>query len=503
MTEHPPTGHSTTGHSTTAWPRWWIPLLGAFAAGCLLFVLLPAESLANVVVYQAVAIGSVILLIVSIRRLPTDARGVWWAVLAYVVLSDVGDLVYDTQANVLDMPAFPGPADVLYVAAYAAALYALVLIIRRLPVRDGIEARIDTAIIALGTSCVVAVLVLEPILVEGEESTAAMALSLAYPLIDLVLISGLVRILVSRGRANAAIALVTGAFASTLVADLMFSYLAAQGLEQIVPAWLDVLYLVGFALLALAASAPGSDGLASTVVPVGAAVDARPGGPTVIALAAGALTVPLMLVYTTWFGSDADLVLLALACIVVIALVLWRFRRLLTVAGEQAADLGRLARTDALTGLANRRTLDFELERQQDVAREQGSGLCIAMLDLDRFKPYNDEFGHQAGDEALVACTQAWGSALGPAAFLARYGGEEFAALFPGQALEDVQVALEAARRATPAGLTVSIGLAQWHPDETVIDTLLRADQALYLAKERGRNRLEISAAADGPAGRS
>jgi diguanylate cyclase (GGDEF)-like protein len=224
---------------------------------------------------------------------------------------------------------------------------------------------------------------------------------------------------------------------------------------------------------------------------------ARPTAPTVVALAVGALTVPLMLVYATWSGSDADLVLLSLACILVVSLVLWRFRRLLRVAAGQAEDLARLARTDALTGLPNRRTLDFELQRQEGISREQGSPMCVAMLDLDRFKPFNDEMGHQAGDEALVACARAWSSALGPSAFLARYGGEEFVAILPGHPLDQARTILESARRATPNGLTVSIGMAQRGRDENAVDTMLRADRALYRAKEGGRNRVVASEGTD------
>lgn len=480
----------------TPWPRWWLAALIAFGFGCLAFVVVPEQSWASSVVYQAVALAAIALLVVSIRQIPREGRAVWYAVLAYALISDVGDIIYDLQAFLGSEPPYPGPADIFYLAGYGAALLALGLLIRRTRGSGDLEAWIDTAIIAVGTASVVGVLVIEPIITEGDESNLSLSLSLAYPLLDLILLAGLGRLLVGRGRTNPAIALVSAAFLATFLADLMFSYLSSTGLDGVVPAGLDVLYLAAFSLLALAASAPGArvlvppdHGSASPSSPL----DARPTAPTVVALAIGALTVPFMLVYTTWSGTGTDIVLLSLACVLVVALVLWRFRLLLRVAGAQAQDLARLARTDGLTGLPNRRTLDFELERQEALAREQESQLCVAMLDLDRFKAYNDTYGHQAGDEALVAAAQAWRTALGLPGFLARYGGEEFAAVLPGADLERAQRLLESARRATPAGLSVSVGVAQWHPDESAVETLLRADRALYRAKDLGRDRIVAS----------
>ena len=174
---------------------------------------------------------------------------------------------------------------------------------------------------------------------------------------------------------------------------------------------------------------------------------------------------------------------------------------------RQAQQLSSLARTDALTGLPNRGTLDYQLERAQQAADEDGSTLTIAMLDLDHFKPYNDTFGHQAGDSALVDCATAWGAALrddegGTPPFLARYGGEEFAILLTGRTLPDAERLLEDVRRATPQGLTVSIGLAERRPGESGFSTMSRADRALYRAKDLGRDRVvadrprDVSAAA-------
>ena len=109
------------------------------------------------------------------------------------------------------------------------------------------------------------------------------------------------------------------------------------------------------------------------------------------------------------------------------------------VAIERAALLDRLERmahTDDLTGLINRRAWDLELEREVGRARRNDNPLAVAMLDLDRFKAYNDRHGHQAGDRVLREAASAWRTVLRDTDLLARYGGEEFAVALPGCDLE-------------------------------------------------------------------
>jgi diguanylate cyclase (GGDEF)-like protein len=150
------------------------------------------------------------------------------------------------------------------------------------------------------------------------------------------------------------------------------------------------------------------------------------------------------------------------------------------------ARLDEQARTDELTSMPNRRAWDDAVE---DALRGNES-VCVAMLDIDHFKIYNDEHGHPAGDRLLQQCTHAWSAELRPGDLLARYGGEEFAVLLRGCALVDAQAALERLRRATPIGITCSLGVAQRRAFESGDELMARADAALYGAKRAGRNRL-------------
>ena len=155
-----------------------------------------------------------------------------------------------------------------------------------------------------------------------------------------------------------------------------------------------------------------------------------------------------------------------------------------------------LARSDALTGLPNRRALDDHLPREMARAMRSGGDLCLAIVDIDHFKTYNDTFGHLAGDAVLRQCAVAWDSQVRGGDTIVRFGGEEFLVLLPECSLAIATEIVERLRAATPSAQTCSAGLAQWRPGETVDDLLARADGALYRAKESGRDRLEHASVA-------
>ena len=132
-------------------------------------------------------------------------------------------------------------------------------------------------------------------------------------------------------------------------------------------------------------------------------------------------------------------------------LVNWRLSE------RQAVEISRLvsrleglARTDPLTGVPNRRVWEEELPRELERARRMGTGVCLAMIDLDNFKAYNDRHGHQAGDLVLKEAASAWRAEMRSTDLLARYGGEEFTLLLPACALDDAVAIVERLRAATP-----------------------------------------------------
>jgi len=163
---------------------------------------------------------------------------------------------------------------------------------------------------------------------------------------------------------------------------------------------------------------------------------------------------------------------------------------------REAAMLRDDARTDVLTGLANRRAFDAMLEPLLHGRREHDAGFSLLLLDVDFFKSYNDQFGHQAGDQALRHTGRLLRAALRPGDVAARYGGEEFAVLLPDT---DAPAALKVAERILAdfrafrwplRPITLSIGAAEARKHDTAPYLLHRADAALYQAKRAGRDRV-------------
>ena len=158
-----------------------------------------------------------------------------------------------------------------------------------------------------------------------------------------------------------------------------------------------------------------------------------------------------------------------------------------------AARLELTARTDALTGLPNRRAWDEELEREILHAGRTETPLCVALLDLDFFKQFNDLNGHPAGDSHLKEAASLWRNRLRSADLIARYGGEEFAVLLTATDTFQAREVIETLRGCMPREETVSAGIAQWDGAESGLELIARADSALYEAKRSGRDRTVLA----------
>src|SRR5262249_41614748 len=188
--------------------------------------------------------------------------------------------------------------------------------------------------------------------------------------------------------------------------------------------------------------------------------------------------------------------LLALAALMLLTLVLARpLLRAFRWTEEQASE----ARIDSLTGLANRRAAEEILAAEISRAERFAHPLAVVLLDLDRFKEINDSFGHAAGDVMLRAVSRLLTSLARQGDTVGRWGGEEFVAVLPETDLAGAQRFAERLRRTIElhavgeVSPTASCGVATVIPEDTVLELIGAADEALYQAKSNGRNRTEIA----------
>jgi diguanylate cyclase (GGDEF)-like protein len=182
-------------------------------------------------------------------------------------------------------------------------------------------------------------------------------------------------------------------------------------------------------------------------------------------------------------------------------------RKLVEVSNDLSAAnqrLEELSHQDSLTGIANRRAFDFLLERQFREAKRRSEPFSVALCDVDHFKAYNDHYGHLAGDDCLKQIAAALARACKrPTDVAARFGGEEFALLLPETTGEGALAVVERVRQElaalgiahagslTSSCVTLSAGIASFSPERDIAsrDLTVRADAALYRAKQLGRNR--------------
>lgn len=170
---------------------------------------------------------------------------------------------------------------------------------------------------------------------------------------------------------------------------------------------------------------------------------------------------------------------------------------------QQLDHVSAQARHDPLTGTLNRKGLDEVMEREIARARRAGTPLCLALLDLDNFKQVNDRLGHDAGDATLVHLANVTRSVMRPQDMLARYGGEEFVLVLPDTNVSQGMEAMQRLQRELTTRfflkdnekilITFSAGVAQITHTETSTEALRRADQAMYLAKRSGKNRVRAA----------
>jgi diguanylate cyclase (GGDEF)-like protein len=383
----------------------------------------------------------------------------------------IGNAIYVIAAGKSLALPFPSVSDAAYLAFYPLILAAIALAVRRELSGTSASVWLDSILGGLGGACVLAIL-LSPVFDHLAGGIFAKTVAVAYPLFDLLLVAAVIGVAALNGwrLRSSWFWPLTGLVVMT-TADLIYTLRVAHGTYEM-GTILDVLWPVGLTLLARWAHSPPAPERVQhpvLVMPVLATL----AGVTVLSVAS---------------RTHVTVVAVALAILTLVATAgrtQLAFRQL-----RRLSDLRRLASTDDLTGLPNRRALYAAVtEELEGPARPR----ALLLLDLDRFKEVNDSLGHHVGDQLLIQAAQRLRGELKPDDVLARLGGDEFAVL-----LADCEQsrAVEVASRlrgslADPLTLegialhtAVSIGIALYPDHGSDVSLLLRrADMAMYKAK--------------------
>jgi diguanylate cyclase (GGDEF)-like protein len=418
-----------------------------------------------------------------------------------------GDLLWVYYDHTGSRP-FPSPADVLYLAGYPLLAAAFLLFIRR-RIGDGDRAGLlDAAILTTAAAVLTWTFLMEPSLVGADTDPLALAISAAYPICDVLLIGVLMGLLVTPGARTTAFVLLAASVLLLLVADQGF---AVQTLDDTYAAGgpLDVTWLLAYLMAGGAALHPSMRAL-SQPNPVAVA---WLGPVRLLFLAAAMLTGPLIMTLGRP-GADTGLWVIAGGTALLSMLVLARLAGLVGMLARDVEQrraleqrLSHQAFHDPLTGLANRRLFVQRVEAALGARTEPGR-IAVLFIDLDDFKTVNDELGHAAGDDVLVAVGARLIESVRTEDVAARLGGDEFGILLEG--LVDRATAMATADRllrqvsipVAIGGLMVpvaaSIGLALDTSETRSVDDLLgAADVAMYGAKAAGKSMVQAAVGDD------
>ena len=322
----------------------WVALLVAGLLASVASAIVPPDSLARNALYFGTAALALIALLAGSLRMPREARGVWWALLAYQLLAVLADAVMDIQHAIHEPAAHLQWGDVILLTAYVPVLIALVILVRRIHPGRNREAWIDTVILAAATAAVMVSLIVAPVVAGSEVSGVSVLVAVTFPILNLLVVCALIWLIVSSGRMNPALVLIAASFVLYLISDVLRDTSLASGFTDQSWAVYEALHLAALVLIAAAATGPG----ARTITLADTDRDTRISPSRIGVLAVGVLTIPVILIARLVGTADAVTLALGIAAVVVILLTLWRIallvrlvegqRRLTALVLDSAAD---------------------------------------------------------------------------------------------------------------------------------------------------------------------
>jgi diguanylate cyclase (GGDEF)-like protein len=442
----------------------------------------PFQNLAQ----DSIGLSAVGAILVGVR-LHRPRKTMPWLLMALgQLLFVVGDLIwtYYEEVRHVESP-FPSVADVSYLAAYVPLVLGLVLVVHaRHPGRNR-ASLIDAAIVTVAASVVTWIYLIAPV-TSGTEQGVSHAVSVAYPLADVMLIAFAARFIFGAEMRAFSFRFLSLSLIALITADGLYLFATLHDWYS-TGSPLDAGWMLSYVLWGAAALHPSMRIL----------TDPEPRQETprltqgrIVALGGAALIIPVMLAIQALRHAPLYIPIIVAGSTVASLLVVIRM-------GGLVGALQEAALHDHLTGLPNRRLLLDRLAQTSRRAERNGSEVAVLFIDLGGFKSVNDRFGHDAGDEALVEIGRRIASVTRKSDTVARLGGDEFVIVCEG--LDDIQAQALAARirehvavpldvKGTLIELIVDLGIAVARPQPGDEPTRLleAADRAMYQSKGRG-----------------
>jgi len=468
---------------------WYAGLGGVAIVGYAVLAHVAVPAIVPVLWYTAISGSGAVALVLGARRHRPARRLPWYLLAGGQSLYAAADFCFYLMRSVYGIDQYPSYDDLLYLASYPMLAAGVVAFVRaRTPSWD-LPALLDSLIVTIVAALLLWVYVISEVATAAEDTMLARSVSVAYPSMDLLLITVALRLSMGPGARSVSFRLLIGAIFTMFAADVGYGYLELN--DAYVPGGiLEVLWLL--VVLGLGAAALHPSMAAMTEPSPVAGPQLSPARLTL--LTSASFTAPILLLVQHLSGSEENVVAGAIACMLLFSLTLARMA-VLTFAHRRMAD------TDVLTGLRNRRSFTEALAAYGGPDAAKRPGLSLLLLDIDHFKRINDTYGHDGGDRVLATVGALLRGCVRDGDIVARYGGEEFAVLAPGLSAAELDGFADRVRQtiaATPipvaagasATVTVSVGGVRREDAAEAPGTVLsHADRRLYAAKNAGRNR--------------
>jgi diguanylate cyclase (GGDEF)-like protein len=474
---------------------------------------------------QIIGFGAVVCILVGVRiHQPQHPTG-WYLLATCVAAFSAGDFFEDHYGLKLHASSVhPTTATACYLAGYLLLLVAAVLLCRN-PNRSGRrEDYADAAIISLGALAISWDLLMNAYVYDNSLSPYQKLVILAYPAMDIALIFVAFRSLLFGSANRAYHRLVATALLVVVGTDFAHQILVRHA-DHAGGTAVNAGFLLAYVILGAAALHPSvaeADPVAEKQKPSIYQQETNGRGRIPVVAFAGFIPPSILLVAAS-LNLSVNVPVMSALCLSVFALIYLRMMWLIgRITGQTSeievhahaleashrqrdaleADLRHLAFHDELTGLANRALLHDRVEHALASAPRSGKSVALCFGDLDGFKTVNDTLGHNVGDSVLVRASRLLSSIVRPGDTVARLGGDEFAVLMVD--VEDPRAAVDFAHRivsvlknapdfeGNQVGLSISVGVAYGDADKTTEQLLSEADSAMYEAKERGKNCVEV-----------